>query len=211
MKIAPFDSLVWGSLRLASIISYILSTDVKPSGTIICVDAFDDTCFVVDPPTTSNTADCSSTPTAWTDPAPSSANPPTTSNTADCSSTPIDQTDPAPSSVNPPTTSNTADCSSVLDVSTDFSIVSDNKLLLSATPSPEKVENESLGSVCELAQKLEDIAEHQAVILHSYQLMQNTQKSVLSTQNEILIRLSGLERVVQCTPQQQFQQEMSPS
>ena len=192
---------------------------MKPSGTIICVDDFDDTCFVVDPPTTSNTADCSSTPTAQTDPAPSSVNPPTTSNTADCSSTPIDQTDPAPSSVNPPTTSNMADCSSVLDVCTDFSFISDNKLPLSATPSPEKVENESLEcdplslelEVSELAQKLEDIAEHQAVILNNYRLMQNTQKSVLSTQNEILIRLSRLERLVQCTPQQQFQQEMSPS
>ena len=100
----------------------------------------------------------------------------------------------------------------------DFSFASDIKLPPSATPSPEKVENESLEcdplslelEVSELAQKLEDIAERQAVILHNYQLMQNTQKSVLSTQNEILIRLSRLERLVQCTPQQQFQQELYP-
>ena len=75
----------------------------------------------------------------------------------------------------------------------DFSFASDIKLPPSATPSPEKVENESLEcdplslelEVSELAQKLEDIAERQAVILHNYQLMQNTQKSVLLTQNEI--------------------------
>ena len=74
----------------------------------------------------------------------------------------------------------------------------------------KKVENKSLEcdplslelEESELAQKLEDIAECQAVILHNHQLMQNTKKSVLSTQNEILIQLSGLERLVQCTPQQ---------
>jgi len=83
----------------------------------------------------------------------------------------------------------------------------DNQLPPSATPSPEKRENESLGSdlltleleVTELAQKL-DVVKGRMCIISDYKLMQPTLKSILSAQNQILNRLSALERVVHCVP-----------
>ena len=60
----------------------------------------------------------------------------------------------------------------------------------------------------ELAQKLEDVVERQIRIISEYKMMQPTLKSVLSTQGQILNRLSSLERLVHCAPHQgQFHQE----
>ena len=60
----------------------------------------------------------------------------------------------------------------------------------------------------ELAQKLDDVVKRQMCIISDYKLMQPTLKSILSAQNQILNRLSALERVVHCVPHRgQFHQE----
>ena len=82
----------------------------------------------------------------------------------------------------------------------------DNQLPPSATPSPENPVNESLGSdpltleleVTELAHTLDDVVKRQMCIIRDNKLIKPTLKSILSAQNQILNRLSALERVVHC-------------
>jgi len=89
----------------------------------------------------------------------------------------------------------------------ECSFTSDNQLPPSATSSPEKPVNGSLGSdpltleleVIELAQKL-DVVKFQMCIVSEYKLMQPTLKSIPSAQNQIFNRLAAPERVVHCTP-----------
>ena len=88
----------------------------------------------------------------------------------------------------------------------ECSFTPDNQLPPSATSSPEKPVNGSLGSdpltleleVTELVQKVDDVVKFQTCIV-DYKLMQPTLKSIPSAQNQIFKRLSAPERVIHCT------------